>query len=224
MSEVLQRASALRAHADETAGCRRCPLATTRGQVAYGSGNPDAELLFVGEAPGYHEDRSGVPFVGQAGQLLERLLASIGLERSDVYVANLLKCRPPQNRDPLPEEIAACEPHLFHQIGLIRPSVVVTLGNVATRLLSGRDVGITRVHGEEQHVTLGDQAVLLYPLYHPAAALYTPSMLAVLERDFARLPALLGGDAHAVTAPDGVAPSEAAPVEAGRESVQLGLF
>jgi DNA polymerase len=232
MTDVLERASALRVHGDETAGCTRCPLAATRGQVVFGSGNPDAELLLVGEAPGFHEDQSGVPFVGQAGQLLERLLASIGLDRSDVYVANLLKCRPPQNRDPLPEEIAACEPHLFRQIELIRPTVVAALGNVATRLLSGRDVGITRVHGQEQQVTLGGKAVVLYPLYHPAAALYTPSMLGVLERDFARIPALLG----ATVPPEGSGRSElpddrvpnaapgTTPIDAGREAVQLGLF
>jgi uracil-DNA glycosylase len=226
MIDVLERASALRAYGDETAGCTRCPLAATRGQVVFGSGNPDAELLLVGEAPGFHEDRSGVPFVGQAGQLLERLLASIGLDRSDVYVANLLKCRPPQNRDPAPEEVAACEPHLFRQIELIRPTVVATLGNVATKLLSGRDIGITRVHGQEQQVTLGGNAVLLYPLYHPAAALYTPSMLGVLEHDFARIPALLGHPACGAP-PESFDVAEApepATADSGRDAVQLGLF
>ena len=226
MIDVLERASVLRAYGDETAGCTRCPLAATRGQVVFGSGNPDAELLLVGEAPGFHEDRSGVPFVGQAGQLLERLLASIGLERSDVYVANLLKCRPPQNRDPLPEEIAACEPHLFRQIELIRPTVVATLGNVATKLLSGRDIGITRVHGQEQQVTLGGNAVLLYPLYHPAAALYTPSMLGVLEQDFARIPAFLGHPARGAP-PESLVAAEApepAAADVERDAVQLGLF
>ena len=158
----------------------------------FGSGNPDADLIFVGEAPGFHEDKQGLPFVGQAGKLLEKLLAQIGLQRSDVYIANVLKCRPPGNRDPQPDEIEACESHLFRQIELIQPTVVATLGNFATKLLSGRPLGITRVHGQEQETTLGGRKVLLYPLYHPAAALYTPAMLKVLETDFARLPELLG--------------------------------
>jgi len=141
MSDAPDRAAALRAYAEETAGCTRCPLAATRTQVVFGSGNPDADLLFVGEAPGFHEDQNGVPFVGQAGKLLDRLLAGIGLERSDIFVANVLKCRPPQNRDPQPEEIASCEPHLFRQIELIQPKLVATLGNFATKLLSGRSFG-----------------------------------------------------------------------------------
>ena len=112
-----------------------------RTQVVFGSGNPDAELMFVGEAPGFHEDQQGVPFVGQAGKLLDKLLGGIGLARADVFVANVLKCRPPGNRDPLPEEIAACEPHLFRQIELIQPRLVATLGNFATKLLSGKPPG-----------------------------------------------------------------------------------
>ena len=181
-------------------GCTRCPLAETRTQVVFGSGDPDAELMLVGEAPGFHEDQRGLPFAGQAGELLERLLAGIGLDRRDVYLANVLKCRPPQNRDPLDGEIAACEPHLFRQIELVRPRVVATLGNFATKLLSGRSFGITRVHGQEHEVTLGGTTVILYPLYHPAAALYTPSMLRALEDDFARIPALLGAPSAAAAA------------------------
>src|SRR5512138_792408 len=119
MTDAAERASALRAYADETASCARCALAEGRTQVVFGVGNADADLMFVGEAPGYHEDQQGIPFVGQAGKLLDRLLAGIGLQRSDIHVANVLKCRPPQNRDPQPEEIAACEPHLFRQIELI---------------------------------------------------------------------------------------------------------
>ena len=159
----------------------RCPLSATRTQVVFGSGDANAELMFVGEAPGFHEDQQGVPFVGQAGQLLEKLLNGIGLSRTDVYIANVLKCRPPGNRDPQPEEIEACESHLFRQIELIKPTLVATLGNFATKLLSGKPTGITRVHGVPQQVTLGGNAVTLYPLYHPAAALYTRSMLSVLE-------------------------------------------
>jgi uracil-DNA glycosylase len=142
------------------------------------------------------------------------------LTRADVFVANVLKCRPPGNRDPMPEEIAACEPHLFRQIELIEPKVVATLGNFATKLLSGRPTGITRVHGHEQEVTLGTRTVVLYPLYHPAAALYTPSMLKVLEDDFARIPALL--DRVAVEQAE-VEEEVPAPTRKP-ESVQLGLF
>ena len=200
--------------------CTRCRLAAGRTQVVFGKGNPDADLMFVGEAPGFHEDRQGLPFVGQAGQLLDRLLAGIELSGADVYVANVLKCRPPGNRDPQPDEIEACEPHLFRQIELIRPSVVATLGNFATKLLSGRPHGITRVHGREQPTTLGGRGVLLYPLYHPAAALYTPAMLKVLESDFARIPELLGRAAipPAKTFPD------PEPVLSPQPAVQLGLF
>ena len=215
---------ALADYRDATLGCTRCALAQTRTQVVFGSGNPDAELLFVGEAPGFHEDANGVPFVGQAGKLLDKLLHGIGLSRDEVFVANVLKCRPPGNRDPQPEEIEACESHLFRQIELIRPTLVATLGNFATKLLSGRPLGITKVHGTPQRVTLGGNDVTLYPLYHPAAALYTRSMLAVLEEDFARIPELLGKP-RVASAP--VAPEPAHEPEPAREpqlAVQLGLF
>ena len=185
--------------------------------MVFGSGNPDADLMFVGEAPGFHEDKQGVPFVGAAGKLLEQLLGGIGLSREEVYITNVLLCRPPGNRDPMPEEIAACESNLWRQTELIQPRVVATLGNFATKLLSGRPTGITRVHGQEQETTLGGRRVLLYPLYHPAAALYTPRMLEVLQSDFARLPELLGRE---VVPPE---PVFAAPV-APEPTVQLGLF
>ena len=220
MVDAVERAAALRDYAERTASCTRCALAKGRTQVVFGSGSPDADLMFVGEAPGFHEDQQGVPFVGQAGKLLDKLLVGIDLSRSDVFVANVIKCRPPGNRDPMPEEIAACEPHLFRQIELIEPKLVATLGNFATKLLSGRPTGITRVHGHEQEVTLGTRTVLLYPLYHPAAALYTPSMLKVLEEDFARIPALLDRAA----AEPAVVEEEAPAVEREPESVQLGLF
>ena len=219
--DAVERAAALRAHAEDTAGCTRCALSQGRTQVVFGSGSPDADLMFVGEAPGFHEDQQGVPFVGQAGKLLDKLLGGIGLTRADVFVANVLKCRPPGNRDPLPEEIAACEPHLFRQIELIQPQLVATLGNFATKLLSGKPAGITKVHGYEQEVTLGSLTVLLYPIFHPAAALYTPSMLKVLEEDFARIPTLLD---HAVEEPAAVAEPAFAAAEPDPESVQLGLF
>jgi uracil-DNA glycosylase len=218
--DAVERAAALREYADQTAICTTCALAQGRTQVVFGSGSPSADLMFVGEAPGFHEDQQGVPFVGQAGKLLDTLLGGIGLTRADVFVANVLKCRPPGNRDPLPEEIAACEPHLFRQIELIQPKLVATLGNFATKLLSGKPAGITRVHGYEQEVTLGARTVLLYPIFHPAAALYTPSMLKVLEEDFARIPALL----ERVLDEPAVAEQPAAAVELELESVQLGLF
>jgi uracil-DNA glycosylase len=208
----------LHAYRDEVATCTRCPLAGGRTQVVFGSGDPAADLMFVGEAPGFHEDKQGVPFVGAAGKLLDQLLAGIGLTRADVYVANVLKCRPPGNRDPLPEEIEACEGHLWRQVELIQPRVVATLGNFATKLLSGRPTGITRVHGQEQETTLGGRRVLLYPLYHPAAALYTPRMLEVLKSDFARLPELLGREVAPPPAPVFLTPVTAEP------AVQLGLF
>jgi DNA polymerase len=215
----LSSSSPLAAYGAHVAACTRCRLAQGRTQVVFGSGSPSADLMFVGEAPGFHEDKQGLPFVGQAGKLLERLLAGIGLERRDVYIANVLKCRPPGNRDPQPEEIESCEPHLFRQIELIQPVVIATLGNFATKLLSGRPTGITRVHGQEQATTIAGRRLLLYPLYHPAAALYTPAMLKVLESDFARLPELLGRE---LAPPQPVAPVLAAVVP--EPAVQLGLF
>jgi DNA polymerase len=168
--------------AAEWASCERCALAGSRTQVVVGSGEPDADLMFVGEAPGFHEDKQGVPFVGQAGRLLETLLEEIGLSREQVYIANVLKCRPPGNRDPLPAEIESCQGYLHDQIQLIRPRVICTLGNFATKLLSGSPVGITRVRGRAQEHTFGAVTVQLFPIYHPAAALYTPAMLDMLRR------------------------------------------
>lgn len=222
MDDVVSRASALRASAQEAASCERCALAEGRTQVVFGSGDPDADLFLVGEAPGFHEDRSGAPLVGQAGELLDRLLASIGLARADVYLANVLKCRPLRSRDPLPQEIAACAPHLMRQIELVRPRVVASLGNVATKLLAGRELGITRVHGRARELVCGGERLVLYPLYHPAAALYTPAMLRELEQDFARIPTLLGAEEPDAAAAPPRAPAAAEPVEA--ELVQLGLF
>jgi len=222
-------------HAREVVECVRCPLHQTRTQVVLGSGDPNAELMFVGEAPGYHEDRLGIPFVGQAGKLLDKLLGGIGLTREDVFVANVLKCRPPGNRDPLAAEIEECEVHLFRQVGIIQPKLICTLGNFATKLISGRPDGISRVHGHELPIEIGGHLLLLYPLFHPAAALYTPSMLATLEADFARIPELTGrtasipAPAAATTAPAVTVEAEpitvAAPATAlVGEPEQLGLF
>ena len=170
----------------------QCPLAATRTKLVFGNGNANAELMFVGEVPGADEDRQGIPFVGRAGRLLDTLLGEIGLERSDVFVANVLKCRPPGNRDPLPDEISECEPHLMRQIELIQPSVICTLGNFSTKLLSGSPQGITKVHGRSQAHRIGGLDVQLYPLFHPAAALRAPGTLDLLREDFGRLPELLG--------------------------------
>lgn len=184
-------AAALEALAREVETCRCCGLHATRTRPVPGEGDPHAELMFVGEAPGYHEDQQGRPFVGQAGKLLDELLRSINLRRDQVYITNVLKSRPPNNRDPLPDEVEACRPYLWRQIELMRPKVICTLGNHATRLLTGDPTGITKVHGRPRVLEIGGEARYLYPIYHPAAALYTRSMLTTLQDDFARLPELL---------------------------------
>jgi uracil-DNA glycosylase family 4 len=176
---------------NEVKDCTRCPLHETRTKAVFGAGNADADLMFVGEAPGAEEDRQGLPFVGRAGQLLNQLLEEIGLTREDVFIANVLKSRPPGNRDPMPLEIEACEPYLFEQVRLIEPRVVCTLGNFATKLLSGSPTGITKVRGTPQVHELGGRTVYLLPLFHPAAALRTPSVKETLRADFATIPELL---------------------------------
>jgi uracil-DNA glycosylase family 4 len=225
MQDAESRRAELERLSGEWRSCENCALAATRTQVVVGSGDPDADLMFVGEAPGFHEDRQGVPFVGQAGGLLEGLLGDIGLTRERVYIANVLKCRPPGNRDPQPDEIEACQGYLLKQVELIRPRVVCTLGNFATKLLSGSPLGITRVHGRPQTCRLGDVEVQLFPIFHPAAALYTPSMLDTLRADFMRIPELLAGggtDDHEPTTPQLVAAHAGAQPEP--EPAQLGLF
>jgi DNA polymerase len=223
----------LEREADVWRSCRRCPLSESRTQVVVGSGDPEADLMFVGEAPGFHEDKQGIPFVGQAGKLLETLLEEIGLSRDRVYIANVLKCRPPGNRDPLPDEIEACEGYLFRQVELIAPLVICTLGNFSTKLLSGRPEGITRVHGRPQPRRIGRTDVVLYPIYHPAAALYTPAMLETLRADFQQVPELLALPAPPQPEPVAEVPEveeepepEDPPVEemAGTPVEQLGLF
>jgi uracil-DNA glycosylase family 4 len=189
--------AALDALREEVERCSNCVLASSRTKAVFGEGDPGADLMFVGEAPGYHEDQQGRPFVGQAGKLLEQLLASIGMTREQVFIANVLKSRPPNNRDPRPEEVDACRPYLWRQIEIIKPKVICTLGNFATKLLSGDQTGITKVHGHPRATVISGHSLYLYPIFHPAAALYTPAMLTTLNEDFARLPQLL---AHA--APD----------------------
>ena len=196
----------------EASGCPLCPLSGSRTRVVFGSGDADAELMFVGEAPGAQEDLQGLPFVGRAGGLLNELLAGIGLRREDVFIANTLKCRPPANRDPQPLEIETCRPYLEAQVELIRPRVIATLGNFATKLLSGSPIGITRVHGTPQERLVGDRTVTLLPLFHPAAALRTPALRETLREDFEVLRRLLGSTAVAI----GSGPAERAD--------QLDLF
>jgi DNA polymerase len=210
--------------------CTRCPqLAATRQTVVFGSGNADADLMFVGEAPGANEDKRGLPFVGQAGRLLDTLLEEIGLARGDVFIANVLKCRPPGNRDPLPQEIDSCQEYLFRQLELIAPKVVCTLGNFSTKLLRADPTGITRLHGREEVRRIGPRRVRLFPIYHPAAALYTPKMLEILREDFGRLPALLALDPpdqpEPEPEPEPVVPEpEVADAPEPQPVAQLGLF
>ena len=235
MASAEARREELKAVWQQAQGCTKCPqLASTRHSVVFGAGNADADLMFVGEAPGANEDKQGLPFVGQAGRLLETLLGEIGLARGDVFICNVLNCRPPGNRDPLPGEIDACQDYLFRQLELIEPRVVCTLGNFATKLLrADPGTGITRLHGREELRRIGPRNVRLYPLYHPAAALYTPSMLEILRTDFARIPELLAQPAPEQPEPEpavlAVPEPEVAADAAGEPApephpAQLGLF
>jgi DNA polymerase len=176
---------------NEASTCERCPLSATRTKVVFGAGNADADLMFVGEAPGAEEDRQGLPFVGRAGSLLTELLEGIGMARGDVFITNTLMCRPPGNRDPQPIEIESCRPYLVEKIRLIEPRVVATLGNFATKLLTGNRAGITKVRGTPQLHELGGRTVFLLPLFHPAAALRTPAVAETLRADFEAIPGLL---------------------------------
>jgi uracil-DNA glycosylase len=209
----------------EVSKCTRCPLHETRTKAVFGAGNADADLMFVGEAPGAEEDRQGLPFVGRAGQLLNELLIEIGLSREEVFICNVLKSRPPGNRDPQPTEIAACEPYLFEQVRLIQPRVVCTLGNFATKLLSGNPTGITRVRGTPQTHQLGGRTVHLLPLFHPAAALRTPAVKEQLRADFATIPALIEAALPAPLPSAAEIAAETEPeVQEAPPADQLGFF
>lgn len=189
---TVERREELKAVYAEACTCTRCPqLAATRTQVVFGAGNADADLMFVGEAPGAKEDEQGVPFVGAAGKLLGQLLGEVGMSREDVFIANVLRCRPPGNRDPAPVEIENCQEYLWRTIELVQPRVICTLGNFSTKLLRDDPAGISKIHGRPEIRVLGRRAVRLFPIYHPAAALYTRSMLGTLQEDFAKLPGLL---------------------------------
>jgi DNA polymerase len=164
----------------EIKDCRKCPLWKTRTNLVFGSGSQRARVMFIGEAPGYHEDKQGKPFVGAAGQLLDSLLSSIGLKREEVFIGNVLKCRPPENRDPLLQEIETCKGYLYRQIEIINPPVICTLGRFSTNLILGREVSISKVRGKIFKVN----GRTLIPIFHPAAALYTRANLPLLEADF----------------------------------------
>ncbi len=235
MSDAPQRREALKELYTTCRGCLRCPqLVASRQNVVFGAGNADAELMFVGEAPGKNEDAQGLPFVGQAGQLLNTLLGEIGLARDDVFICNTLKCRPPGNRDPQPLEIDNCQDYLFEQVALVQPRVICTLGNFATKLLRNDQTGITRIHGRDEIRVVGPRAVRLLPLHHPAAALYTRSNLDLLREDFKRIPELLAQplppQPEPELPPEPVVPEpELAAEEPEREpevvaASQLGLF
>ncbi|HEY5501895.1 MAG TPA: uracil-DNA glycosylase [Candidatus Anoxymicrobiaceae bacterium] len=192
----------------ETLGvCQRCPLSQSRNKLVYGAGNPDADVMFVGEAPGRAEDAQGLPFVGPAGHLLDDLLTGIGLAREDVYITNVVKCRPPGNRDPLPLEVEACNPFLTGQIALIKPKIICELGRIAAGIMMGRQIQITKIHGQK---FLG-RGYLNVPVFHPAAALRAPATADLLRQDFVNLKSYLEEDEPPPPAPEA-------------EPEQMGLF
>lgn len=183
------RAEALQEIHEEIRACTRCPLHAGRTKAVPGAGPVDAEVMFIGEGPGFHEDQQGLPFVGSSGQFLDELLANAGIDRESVYISNVVKCRPPGNRDPKPEEVAACKPYLDRQIELINPKVIVTLGRHSMARAFPNDK-ISRVHGQPRQV--GEQ--VYFPMYHPAAALHQPSLRQTVEADFERLRKMLDGE------------------------------
>jgi uracil-DNA glycosylase len=191
VSDAESRREALVEVYNQASICERCPLSDTRNRVVFGAGNADADLMFVGEAPGAEEDRQGLPFVGRAGGFLTELLEGIGLKRDDVFIANVLKCRPPGNRDPQPEEIDSCRPYLEKQVELIQPRVIGTLGNFSTKLLTANPTGITKVRGTPQEHVIGGRSVYMLPLFHPAAGLRTTRVAEQLREDFRQIPELL---------------------------------
>ena len=213
-TETIERLNELRA---EALACTACRLSEGRTQVVFGDGDPETDVVFVGEAPGQREDEQGVPFVGRSGQLLDQLLGEVGLERTDVYIANVVKCRPPGNRDPRPDEIEACKGYLSEQLRLIDPKVVVTLGNFSSKLLLKTETGITRVRGTA-YEWWGRHLV---PTFHPAAALRgSTQVLEDMRYDFALVRAAIDGNlAHETDEAE-----TAAPIKPDVDPEQLGLF
>ena len=206
----MSSADALEQLAAQIRSCQKCPLGRLRTHAVPGEGPADAEIMLIGEAPGYHEDKQGRPFVGASGRLLEKLLAQIQLSREDVYITNVVKCRPPANRDPLPAEIEACQPWLRQQIDLIDPLVIVTLGRFSMAQFLPPSARITRVHG--QPMMQEDRAIT--PMFHPAAALRNANWMRDMEADFVRIPELLAK----------VRALRAAREQEGRGPEQLSLF
>ncbi len=199
--------------AQEVAVCQRCMLYHSRKNAVPGEGPVDSQIMFIGEGPGFHENEQGRPFVGAAGKYLEELLAKINMKREDVFIGNVVKCRPPNNRDPLPEELAACSDYLERQIQAINPKVIVTLGRYSmARFLP--NAKISDVHGQSFHI----KGRLVVPMFHPAAALHQPSLKISIERDFARLPELITKSAEAQVV------KEEKPPEPKTEPKQLSLF
>jgi DNA polymerase len=201
-----EQAIALRELAEQIGVCPKCELSKTRIHAVPGEGSPNADIVFVGEGPGFYEDQQARPFVGPAGKFLDELLASIGLRREDVYICNVIKCRPPNNRDPLPGEIGACMPWLDRQLEIIQPRVVATLGRFSmNRYFPGQS--ISRIHGQPRRMA----EVTLVPMYHPAAALHQASLRRTIEEDFQKLPAIL----------EQALPDEAKPREPEPTQMQL---
>jgi DNA polymerase len=195
--------------------CQRCKLAKLgRTQVVFGVGNPNASVMFVGEGPGFYEDQQGEPFVGAAGKLLNELLQSAGLSRSEIYIANVIKCRPPNNRDPEPDEVETCKPFLLQQIELIKPKLVCTLGNWATKTLLEKNVGITKVRGRAFPM----EKFVVFPLLHPAAALHQGNLREPLIDDFKKLKAYLDQGPPPASVPTPAPPSTTA------SQIQMDLF
>ncbi|MDQ3940770.1 MAG: uracil-DNA glycosylase [Actinomycetota bacterium] len=202
--------------------CTRCRLSTTRTQVVWAAGNLDSNVLFIGEGPGFHEDKQGEPFVGAAGQLLDTLLGEVGLDRTKVAIVNVVKCRPPGNRDPLPDEIESCRPYLEAQLQYMRPTVIVTLGNFATRFITGLQIGITRARGQRFEY----QGAAVVPTFHPAAALRGGrfggmSPVDAIRQDLQIVVRIL---TEATARPGRSAEGGAAVVEPEVPAEQLGLF
>jgi uracil-DNA glycosylase len=198
--------------------CQRCGLCKTRTKFVFGSGSAYAGVMFVGEAPGKNEDLQGLPFVGQAGKLLDELLGSIGFDRSEVFIANVLKCRPPGNRDPQIEEINICKDHLMEQIKIIEPKIICTLGKYSTQLLLNTDKGITGLRGKVFRI---DNRIVM-PINHPAAALYMPSKMEILKQDFQKIKKLLDSDSEVSDSQQDISSLE--PADKQEKDEQLGLF
>jgi DNA polymerase len=196
--------------------CQRCKLAKLgRTQVVFGVGNPNAQVMFVGEGPGFHEDKQGEPFVGAAGKLLNELLQSAGLSRGEIYIANVVKCRPPNNRDPEPDEVETCKPFLFQQIDIIKPKLLCTLGRWSTETILERKVSITKIRGQ----VIRHKNLVVFPLLHPAAALHQGNLLPSLREDFGKLKAYLD---QVNREPVATPPQSAA--QPAKTQVQMDLF